>query len=704
MRTHLRSIVFVIGFVLSLLANEVPASPLKTIDLASDSAWSVRRELDSGFAPCRVPTELTVRDTANRWIDLRRRIDIPNLAAGQVTILRLLSINDGGEIFVDGKSAGKIDYGLFPARIDLSDFVTPGKPVELTIRCFDRANYYVGGAFPSDNNSGQFLGVPRGISLEIYPQAYVSDLVTMLSVMKDRLDYTVCLQNRSPVERRVTLHAVLSSASNAHWIYPAIADQSVTLPPLSGTKVAGSVRWGLGLGSYWWPNIPFDENYRAQLHLLSIQVIENEATENVASQQFGFCEYGEGPSYYTINGVRIFEFMDSAQEHIWTVRGWPDGFQAAYQYLPAWGDPSRACDTWKRYQRLGVNTFRIHNSAAGETMLEAADETGMMLVGESGLRGYEHPEEQWDYLYKRAAIEGMVRAYRAHPSIIRYSLDNEYPAVTKDPKIAAALIDAATAEDPTRPLSFSQDKDPREGVFYGSDGKAHAWVMQHYYQPHPTPTSIVGIEESHWDRNGTTRNELIGCARDAILDRLRGYAVFGPWTLSNYWCNFVDGGSFDSGTVNPKWKVKDRHDGVDGWNSDIIRFVQNCYSIYAAADVDLIQNHLNTEQAIFSDESVPVLKIGVVTLRALVVFNNSLASHAMSIVWTLRADSPQGRIIDQGETPTVAIAPGEHATPNVTLVIPQAAGMLKAYFVLETRVDGKVRFHEDRYYFRIAAE
>ena len=687
-------------FVLLLLAAPAPADPL-TVDLAGDG-WAAKRELSDQWSPVTMPTHLHVGEDKDRWVDFRRTVTVPRRWDGQVTLLRVLSINDGGEVFVDGKSAGTIDYGMFPAEVDVSNLVTPGRPCEVTLRAFSRVNYYVGGHFPSGSNGAQWLGVPRGVSLEIHPAVYLADVVVRPSVNAKQLDFDVYVVNKSNRERTVSLDASLAREAAGDFNYPKIVPQTVTLPPNERTKVTSSISWTLGEASYWWPNIPFDQDYRAVLHNLDVTLSENKIGLDRSTRRFGFREAGEGPTCYTINGVRVFQFLDSSQEHIWSVEGEPTGWQTAYQFLPAWGTVEGATETWHRYQRLGINTFRLHGSEGSEAMMRAADETGMMLVGESAMRGWETPDEEWDYRYKPASVRAMARWYRGHPSVVRYSLVNEYGEATKEPKIAAALIDAAVSEDATRPLSLSQDFPPREAVFYGSDGKSHAWVMQHYYRPKASPDTVVGVEEAHWDREGSKGNELIRCARDAILDRLDGYAVFGPWNINNYWCNFVEGGSYDSGTIDRKWKVKDRRDGVDGWGSDLVKFVQNCYSIYAAADVDMIRNHLNTEELIFAADKVPSFENERATKRELVVFNNSLSPHKIGVVWELHMDSPGGEIVGRGRTPVTLLKAGDHATPSVALPLPSTGGRPRDVFlVLRTEVDGEVRFEEDRYFFRV---
>jgi hypothetical protein len=682
----------------------VCADPISSTDLASATEWSYKKEHDNGWQTIAVPAQLSVKNSADRWIDYKRQVSIPPSTTPQATVLRLLSVNDGGEVYLDDRKVATVNYGLFPVEIDLTHFVVPGRSYTLTVRCFSRNHYYPPGTFPQDNNGEEFLGIPRGVFLDTYPVVHIADAYVRSSVADGTLAYDLWIANESPIRHTLTIAAALSPWNpGMRWSYPAIPDQTVRLSPNSVTKVSGdAVRWNLGPPSYWWPNIPFQENYQAILHNLRFTLTEGATSWDNKTQRFGFADYSEGPDYYRVNGVRIFQFEDSTQEHMWSPSGL-DGFQTSFMQLEGWGaGPNGAKETWRRYLRLGINSFRLHSSAADETMLDAADEVGFMLTGESGIRGYAKPEETWDPLFKPAAEQAMARAYRNHPSIVRYSLDNEWAEATKNEAVGRGLIDAIVVEDSRRLLSFSQDKEPWVKKVLGSDGVHDAWALQHYHQPPPQTDQIAGVEEDLWDRHGTGRNELIGCAKAAVVDRQNNYVVFSPWTLNNYWCNFVAGGSKSTGTVNPIWRNKDRHDGIDGWGSNIVRFVQNCYSIFASCDIDLIEHHLNTEDQIFdSNEAVSFENKDQVT-RQMVMFNNSLSSHLMSVAWEAHLDSADGLLTAAGETGPVRLGPGEHANPIIDLPLPGTGSDARTlFFVVKTKVDGTVRFSEDRYFFKV---
>lgn len=65
--------------------------------------------------------------------------------------------------------------------------------------------------------------------------------------------------------------------------------------------------------------------------------------------------------------------------------------------------------------------------------------------------------------------------------------------------------------------------------------------------------------------------------------RLYDWAYFAPWSWISYWPNFLEGMSH----AQHAWRVNngpDRKDGVKGWGSPIVRFVQRSLHPYLLVD------------------------------------------------------------------------------------------------------------------------
>ena len=93
----------------------------------------------------------------------------------------------------------------------------------------------------------------------------------------------------------------------------------------------------------------------AQLHVLNFTITEAERIWQTHTQRFGFVEYGEGPYYYTVNGVRVTGITDSTAEG-------QASFYDTYN-TAAWLPPTRwgtgAPESWRRYMRVGININRV---------------------------------------------------------------------------------------------------------------------------------------------------------------------------------------------------------------------------------------------------------------------------------------------------------------------------------------------------------
>lgn len=675
---------------LALTALRAETIPLASIDLASATAWTCKGETESGWSAIRIPGQKSAG--SHRWMDFRRSLSIPNVSAGQSTLLRFLSVNEGGIILIDNVPVDTIYYSIFPAETDITGYVKPGGTHTLTVRCFNRSKYHNGIAYIANGYTYSRLGMPRGVSLEVRPEVRIADAYLRTSVARDEFTRDLWISNPSAAARTLTIKARMTPWNPGDaWNYPSIPDQVVTIPARTLQKVTQPpVAWGLGAKSYWWPNIPFEEAYTARLHWLHVSVYDGGRKLDSLAQRFGFAEYTEGPYYYKINGVHVFQFGDDTQESHYS-----GGAQLGFLNTEGWGDgPRGAKETWKRYLRIGINSYRIHISAATRAMVDAADEVGFMLIPNSAILGEKALQETWHDDFKPEAVRGMVRFHRKHPSTVRYSMDNEWAPATNNPTYARKLIDATKSEDTERPISFSQDQPPWEVKLTGTDGVGHGWPMSHYREPPDDTVHIKGVEEIFWPvKSHDAGFERLDCARAAIKFRMRHYAVFMPWCWKNYWSNFVEG---SSGSSN-------RTDAIDGWGSPLVRFIRNCYHVFASADIDIINNRVsNDERDFFPIANAYAFENAPSASRNMVMFNNSLAPHSMRIVWELRLDSAKGGMTASGTTETVILEPGRFTTPSILLPLPGTNSVQRTvHFVVKTEVDGSIRFTEDQYVFRV---
>ncbi|MEI8234227.1 MAG: glycoside hydrolase family 2 TIM barrel-domain containing protein, partial [Verrucomicrobiota bacterium] len=412
-------------------------------------------------------------------------------------------------------------------------------------------------------------------------------------------------------------------------------------------------------------------------------------------------EHQEGPFYYTVNGVRYTGFGDS---NAYGQIGEYDCWTETPCFQPPHGEVKGCPEMWKRYQRIGFNSMRVHQSVPTRYMLETADEAGFLLVPESAGRGC-MPEFKFDQANYSLQLQELIRFSRNHPSVARYSLSNE----TLNGNLASPenkwrwLIDAAVESDPTRPYVFEVNSG-QVGPVAGME-KGHACQMGHYgLMPHVKSGDLIrGMGECAWSNDG-----MAYFASYVLAMRLNDWAYFSPWSWLNYWPNFLEGMNAE----RHPWKSNDygdRKDGVDGWGSPMVQTMQWALHPYLVIDRGLRDaNELITENsksgAIKWPYWVPVYSAGSRLERPIEVFNNALTGDTLALNWAAHWDTATGPLAAQGSVGPFKIEPGFHATQTVAFDTPNPGQPQRTLFlVLESVKDGKVVYHDERSRFTVTA-
>jgi hypothetical protein len=697
---------------------------LAVVDLASDSAWTLRLD-DGPPRSIKVPgggwnsdqqtPAIQVMREVKDFVRYERSITVPASAADQAVKLRFGAVAHGCEVFLDGKKVGEHHGPQVAFEMDLTPFVTPGKPQVLQVKAYHRRHYInqgdrtaevsVGWDYPDGNdevskaeakkwcdwagNSKVGYGITRSISLVVLPAVHVAEAFVQPSVARQQFSAEVWIQNETSRERSLTIGGSFSSWNRKKWSYPALTPVQIKVAANSTVKATlGPVPWKLGPDSYWWPNIPYREDYLAQLHFLNLQVKEGAALLQSYPQRFGFVEHAEGPYYYMVNGVRVTGISDATAEG-------QVSFYDAYvspAWLPPTGPGTGAPESWRRYMRVGINTNRLHCSPPTEYMMQAADEVGFMVIPEAPIWG--NSLSRYDPQYTPHTYHDLGRACRNHPSIARYSLANE---VREDMNVWRPAIDDMREVDDAHPLVFETCYPPCR--INGIKG-GHAFLMAHYQSIQEKIThekGPCGMGEHFWDTNG------IGLfAVGARTLRMNDWCYMSGWSWVNYWPNFLQGMNHDLHA----WKVNDapdRMDGIDGWGSPIVQFVQQSFHPY------LVQDHLTLKQN--PGEPVPLgggqiqwpyqnsaCAAGKSVERLVEVFNGGLTGNRLTLLWSLHWDKPDGPLAMSGVEIPCVIEPGFHATEKIAFTAPAletGRDERNLFLVLESRKEGRTVFRDD---------
>jgi hypothetical protein len=687
----------------STLAN-AQVEPSET-DLASDTAWTLRCD-DGPARSIKVPgggwnserqspqiPSGAVKDHAV----YERQITIPVEAKNQTVKILFGGCNYGAEVWLDDRKITDYTGPMTPFEADLTGVAVPGQTHRLRVKAYSRTHYGnppalpvpfdfnkdVPGVSSQYNGNTKFAyGLIGYVRLVVLPLVYVTDVFVKPSVTKKQLNCDVWIVNHSETSRHLQLRAGFSSWNKKRWSYPSVPHRDIEIPARQTMKITlANIPWKLGTDSYWWPNIPFREDYVAMLHWLNLTLHESGRTIARRCQRFGFVEHAEGPFYYTVNGVRYTSMGETiSYGQVGEYDCWTETpcFQVPH------GDVKGCPETWKRYQRIGFNSMRLSTSVPTEAMLATADEAGYMLIPEGGSWG--NGTATFDRQNFARQLQAMIRVARNHPCVSRYSICNE-PREPRDANWCwRGTIDDAREADDIRPLVMEVHH-AGGGRVESRTGAAHAWVMEHYAdpsQPANAGSGLRGMGECAW---GT--DDMANFANQALTMRLNDWAHFAPWSWANYWPNFLEGMNHD----RHPWKFNnhaDRTDGVDGWGSPIVQSVQRILHPYLIQDVAA---------------PAPQAIAGQSVERSVEVFNGGLSGNKLALVWSAHWDKPDGPVAITGDRIPCQIEPGFHATQKITFTVPPSGkGDRRLYLVMESCKDSKVVFREDSVYLNVKTQ
>ena len=685
--------------------------------LSIAGTWSFTPQ-DGGTTPIQVPGGGWVKQGFHTPSGTyESRITVPDSGAPQSTLIEFGAENFQATLAVDGVLVGTNMTSFTPSVFDVTKFVTPGSQhtvsvvvlgrealqVTETINGQARAVDLVPAAAPWSPNVAQ--GIFRSAELRVYPDVYVSDVFVRTSVTNDTLTYDVSVTNTGNSDQQVTLVGELGSWNCASFAYPAPPATSITAAA-GATTVAtvGPIPWGLGPTSHWWPNVPYQAGYQAQLHNLKVTLSEGGATKHEKIVRFGFREIDQARAdathvYYYLNGVHVRFHGDNLQgadyDSIDNV-----GKGDAYDTLPGFLPPSAGNPGWPQaianYQKLNYNLIRVHQELAAPYMLDTADELGMMLIGETAIRGSNGDE---DFLRGQTNMvnhaKAMVLRDRNHPALVRWSQSNEPDLGINDSDMfEQALFTAVNALDGTRPVSVDGPS-KTYGIAspnFASFGHYLNGLGSYSEAVGQTPNYPYGQGEFIWPADSSTQG-LAWFATATMEMRAQDASDVRPYALLSGWPGVIPNVTRASMTIEQGGNPLFGWDNLpDPWTSPIIQRIQRGFNPVLVADEDYWEANKMSDTNGDWPSAVPTLSSGATTQRTLLVFNDTFAGTTIMVIWEFRAGSATGAIASSG-TVNVDVALGSAATTVINATAPTSAG--NGYLVLRAQKDGTTLFEED---------
>jgi beta-galactosidase len=455
-------------------------------ELSLNGLWQVCRyddlDMDKGtYEPLRelppqphwrginVPSNLHSHPALNmaHRVWYRCRVEIPKELSGKSFILDFSGTNWIASVIVNGVFIGWHKSTRVPWRMDITKAVKPGEVNEVLIGIKDAwyaidakfhkcslnrmrnipiQNFshirFVAPIYPSTKGDadGTECGITDPVSLIVTGEVYVDDVFIKTSVKEGKITAELRLKSNADTPKRISLEseAVFDKTKEIEKRFPA---QSIEIPPNGSVECQISSEWKDA--KLWWPGDDPANLYRLRTRLLG----EGNLIDEMETA-FGFREITIDGIYIRVNGLRynFWNLLDGLKGR--TPEEMLEHFKKGNNRFERFSEDLRLRRFFgpRRYQLDWTDAHGIPGRLS--TMID-----GMFI-------NYDLSNPLvWENF--REHIQQVVLAYRNHPSIFFYSLENEIGFINgrlayrhimdKVESQLKGLIEVAKTYDPTRP-------------------------------------------------------------------------------------------------------------------------------------------------------------------------------------------------------------------------------------------------------------
>jgi beta-galactosidase len=357
----------------------------------------------------------------------RREFTVPATWAARRVFLTFEGVESAFHLWVNGEEVGYSQDSRLPAEFDITRYLHPGTNV-LALRVYRWSD----GSYLEDQDHWRLSGIHRDVYLWSPPDVHVRDVRvrTPLDVAyRDAtLDLLAWVENAGTDETAVTLDVQLLSPAGER-----VFTERLAVPLAAGEErevalereVANPLKWNA-------------EEPNLYTLLLTLRDEAGEVIE-AESVRVGFRQVDIRDGQILVNGVPIVFRGVNRHEH----------------------DPHKGKTVDEASMLQDILLMKRHNLNAVRTChypdhprwYELCDEYGLYLVDEANVECHGRLETSDDPLYTAAYVERGVRMVlrdRNHPSVIIWSLGNE----SGMGRNIDAEADAVRALDPTRPIHW----------------------------------------------------------------------------------------------------------------------------------------------------------------------------------------------------------------------------------------------------------
>jgi beta-galactosidase len=419
------------------------------------------------------------------WV---KDIAIPVTAWARRAILTVRGARQRAEVFLNRKLVGYSMLAELPFDCDLTAAMKPGEINRLAIRITNPGGRYDwkdsgtvswGGVkfYPGHG----FGGLDRGLTLKLCPKpARIGDAWVLNTPEPNTVTGFIEVVLAKPPASLEGLKAKASAKlfdANGAPVAAQVTVQSVERRGLTLLVKMRITAPGVQTWDFDTPN----------LYTVRFQWFEDVTAADHRQVRFGFRWFApEGfgtDAVLKLNGRRI---------KVYSAISW--GY---WGFNGLWPTPELAQREVEAAKALGLNCLHFHRNLGRHDVLDRQDEAGLLRVMEPGAgRMAIGPKdralsvaEKFARDYQVARAVGMVKAFRSHPSLIQYTLQNEINGDLSNPDLEAVMR-AMHEADPSRVVLLNDGFvgrgaaqamfRPYDDAFHRSDVDQYAgWWVNH---------------------------------------------------------------------------------------------------------------------------------------------------------------------------------------------------------------------------------
>lgn len=396
----------------------------------------------------------------------RRVFDIPATDQGRRIWIEFDGAFRDVLVFVNGCFIGRNNNGYAPFRFDITDFLVYGGQNIIALRVdasFGDGWFYEG--------AGLYRHVWLLKTDAVHLERWESTVRTTLEGKTAHLALAARAENNSKQPSQVK---ALWKIRDAKGAIAAVAESDIQhLPP--GASCTFSAEASLKEVALWSPEAP--NLYTAELVL---EAAGKSCDGEIVTFGVRTAVFDPHKGFF-LNGAPLkLKGTCNHQDHAGVGAALPDALQ---QYRLS------------VLQGMGCNAVRTSHNMPTPEWVQACDRSGVMMMCETRLMS-SNPEGM-------AQLETMLKRFRNSPSIIIWSIGNEEfllqdKMAEQGAKIAATMVAACHALDPTRPVTAAVNASNEGGVSEPVDVigfNYNEWFPDGFHQKHPN-RPVVGTETS----------------------------------------------------------------------------------------------------------------------------------------------------------------------------------------------------------------